>query len=129
MSPGWIPGHPGGGAGRCPRCGAALVHPPLVLELPPEEADERMLAVARCGGCRFEGLTEVTESRHGDLSSESVHVRAHPVGPGPLSRLESWMRSCPSPRTPRCGCLAHRTVLAAIDLDAWGLLQAPAPGE
>ena len=99
------------------------------MELPPEEHDERMLAVARCGGCGFEGLTDVTESRHGDLSSESVHVRALPVEPGALSRLESWMRSCPAPRSPHCGCPAHRTVPAAIDRGAWALLQAPASGE
>lgn len=91
----------------CPRCGAPSLEIRLALELPPDaRSDEIALQVLGCEACGFEALAMYEESRRG--ADDVWHHVYYDCTPEEVERVSAAIARCPEPRSPRCGCDAHR---------------------
>jgi hypothetical protein len=94
----------------CGECGARnTIEIVQSLELPPDSrSDDIILQVVKCTKCGFKGLAVYEESRRGALDSESWSHTAYRVSNQDLKAISAAIRSCPSPRNPKCRCRSHR---------------------
>lgn len=95
----------------CPDCsGARTVTSSGAIELPPEEFwDDVFLNLVSCNSCEFRGVIVALESRgHGALGDDTNERTARRLGSGSWESLRSLIEACPSSRSRRCRCPAHR---------------------
>ena len=95
------------GCGECKKTNVLQITQSLVL--PPDiRSDDIILQVVKCASCGFRGLAVYEESRRGGMDSESWSHTAYHVSVDDLKTVAAAIRSCPSPKNPKCRCRTHR---------------------
>ena len=95
------------GCGECKKTNVLQIIQSLVLP-PDSRSDDIIVQVVQCANCGFRGLAVYEESRRGGMDSESWSHTAYHVSADDMKTVSAAIRSCSSPKNPKCPCRAHR---------------------
>ena len=93
---------------KCPACEGGSLEIELSMELPWDGgAVERSVAIVKCEGCGFRGISVYEESRRGSMDSESFWSFVYEVSEKDLQLMASGFALCPDHQNKDCQCETH----------------------
>jgi len=98
----------------CPQCGAYGLEIVKAMDLLPDNrSDDVILQIVECNSCSFKGLSLYEESRRGGMDSESWDHTGFCTTDTAVAEVAIFFSQCSALRDKRCGCEAHKKVVAA----------------